>query len=161
MEEPYSHVMRYSRWQAFGVCANMPLNDRVFFSEPGRPRNNRLSKPYCDECPVQQLCLEDSLVHGDKYGVWGGLDSQQRKLFATTHKEYVLSLIRRAIEENWFQETRIEYAPKWMKTWVEEVQRSLARELQAQDDLETLLAAAQSALTFENFPEFSLHTAAS
>ena len=32
----------------------------------------------CADCPARRACLEYALVHGEDYGVWGGLSEYQR-----------------------------------------------------------------------------------
>ncbi len=160
MDEPLDHVMRFHRWQASGACARSP-NDSVFFVTPGRPRNNRKSNPYCVECPVKRLCLEDALVHGDQWGVWGGLDKHQRKIFARTHESYMLSIIRDAIERKWLQESRMVYADKRTRGLVSAVRAQIALEKKAQEQEAIVSIPQQSTLNFETFPQFSVHTEAS
>lgn len=42
-------------------------------------RRKAEAKAICATCPVTQECLEFALKHDEKYGVWGGLDADERK----------------------------------------------------------------------------------
>lgn len=171
MDEPLSHVMKYARWQAFGVCTAMysaatqrehyAALDCIFYGDIGRPRLDRLATPHCKECPVQRLCLEDALVHGEVYGIWGGLDYKQRDAFSRSNEGFVLDLMRQAIEENWLQESRIEYAKPWTKARVWKMQRMIHLEQEAAREKENPVIPSQLIPDYENFPQFSLHMEAS
>ena len=68
--------LRRSRWQDQGACANQDTTSwfvRNESSSLGEP-----AKQVCGTCPVRRDCLAASLVFGEKYGVWGGLDRHQR-----------------------------------------------------------------------------------
>jgi len=163
MDEPLSHAMR---WQAFGVCASTYVRtrayaalDTVFFGDIGRPRINKLSDQYCLECPVKQLCLEDALVHDEQYGVWGGLNTDQRKDFAAINEDLIKSLIRRAIEENWLQENRIQ--TKRVLGWVWKIQREIHLEREAAKAALSPPVPVQLLPDYESFPQFALHMEAS
>lgn len=36
-------------------------------------------RQFCTQCPVRDLCLEQSLEYRDKFGIWGGLTPKERK----------------------------------------------------------------------------------
>ena len=38
------------------------------------------AKTLCDTCPVRTRCLEDALERGELHGIWGGLDSDERRI---------------------------------------------------------------------------------
>lgn len=38
------------------------------------------AKAICARCPVQRACLEYALGTGQQYGIWGGLDEEERRL---------------------------------------------------------------------------------
>ena len=68
--------LRRSRWQDQGACADQDTatwfvrNESSSLGEP--------AKQICTDCPVRRDCLASSLVFGERYGVWGGLDRHQR-----------------------------------------------------------------------------------
>jgi WhiB family redox-sensing transcriptional regulator len=36
------------------------------------------AKKACAECPVQLACLEFALANDERFGIWGGLDEDER-----------------------------------------------------------------------------------
>jgi WhiB family transcriptional regulator, redox-sensing transcriptional regulator len=42
-------------------------------------RRTRAAKRICLSCPVRIDCLQYAEAHGEKYGVWGGLDERERR----------------------------------------------------------------------------------
>lgn len=59
-------------WHAEAACRGMT---ELFFSEGGEAR--WMAKRICVGCPVRERCGEDH-AH-ELYGVWGGLDSRDRR----------------------------------------------------------------------------------
>lgn len=57
------------------ACAEYPDPDAFF---PNWADPNRVAERVCAFCPVQIACLEYALANGEIYGVWGGLNAQQR-----------------------------------------------------------------------------------
>lgn len=53
----------------------------IWFSDDmeGSGTHYKLAKQLCNECPVQNLCLQFSLVSEEQYGVWGGLTPRERR----------------------------------------------------------------------------------
>lgn len=41
-------------------------------------RRFAIAKRLCAECPVRSACLRAALDNGEAFGVWGGLDADQR-----------------------------------------------------------------------------------
>jgi len=73
---PSPTELRRSRWQDRGACANQDTEAWFVRSESssfGEP-----AKQICTTCPVRRDCLAASLVFGETFGIWGGLDSHQR-----------------------------------------------------------------------------------
>ena len=73
---PSLSYLRRSRWQDRGAC-NEQDTDAWFVRNEGS-RMAEPAKAICGTCPVRRDCLASSLVFGEEYGVWGGLDSHQR-----------------------------------------------------------------------------------
>ncbi|WP_285502512.1 WhiB family transcriptional regulator [Actinokineospora sp. NBRC 105648] len=68
-------------WQTRGACRQVPTER--FFSpdnERGRARDLRIraAKSVCAHCPVLSRCRDHALRTREPYGVWGGLDEQER-----------------------------------------------------------------------------------
>jgi WhiB family transcriptional regulator, redox-sensing transcriptional regulator len=68
-------------WRRGAECggARTPL----FFSPDGegpaeRARREARAKVICASCPVRLECLDYALAHHVRYGIWGGLNEQER-----------------------------------------------------------------------------------
>jgi hypothetical protein len=69
-------------------------NEDIFFGpdvdgrkEIARAKREELCKAICRECVFRVRCLERALVHGDAYGVWGGMGEGERREFARHIKD--------------------------------------------------------------------------
>lgn len=79
---------------AFVVDGPTPCKDdpEVFFPSE-RPGPRAGTSPYeaarrlCQLCPAQQPCLEWALAHDERFGVWGGLSPDERRVLARNRKE--------------------------------------------------------------------------
>lgn len=66
-------------------CAQYP---EVFFPEETDTTTRRQAKKVCGGCEIREACLEAALVleagrvASGRYGIWGGLDEQQRASLA-------------------------------------------------------------------------------
>ena len=69
-------------WQYQGACT---AADPFRFSAPvaagGARRGLRAptAKSYCERCPVVQECLNHALAVRESHGVWGGLNTDERR----------------------------------------------------------------------------------
>lgn len=68
-----SRHVRETNYFAGALCKGQSV-ERFF---PTKRSNPELYRKFCSSCPVQELCLEFSLVF-NSYGVWGGLTRSQR-----------------------------------------------------------------------------------
>lgn len=59
----------------------------AFFPEKGG--DIRAAKRICDQCPIEEECLEWALAHPEdaKWGVWGGVGERQRKKINRRRRE--------------------------------------------------------------------------
>lgn len=69
-------------WQYSGACR--AVDPETFFSpdaERGPRRRSReaAAKALCAVCPVVRECLEHALTVREPYGVWGGLNINERE----------------------------------------------------------------------------------
>ena len=69
-------------WQYEGACRE--TDPETFFSpdsERGPRRRDReaAAKALCAVCPVRRACLEHALQVREPYGVWGGLNINERE----------------------------------------------------------------------------------
>lgn len=62
-------------WQEYSNC--LGANPDVFFPDRGTPL--KAAKAICNDCVVQEDCLEYALENGEKFGVWGGTSERQRR----------------------------------------------------------------------------------
>lgn len=68
-------------WQEAAACSDHDL--RLFFPPDGergpeRDVRERQSKAVCAQCPVRVECLDYALSRPEKYGIWGGLNEEER-----------------------------------------------------------------------------------
>ena len=70
-------------WQYDGACRT--TDPETFFSPdaergPRRRRREAAAKALCAVCPVRQACLDHALAVREPYGVWGGLNINEREM---------------------------------------------------------------------------------
>lgn len=68
-------------WQYEGACRE--VDPETFFSPdaergPRRRAREAAAKALCAVCPVVQQCLSHALTVREPYGVWGGLNINER-----------------------------------------------------------------------------------
>jgi WhiB family redox-sensing transcriptional regulator len=68
-------------WQDRAACRGMDA--LLFFGPDAEPRPEReireaKAKAVCALCPVQAQCLDYALGQSIRYGIWGGLDEEER-----------------------------------------------------------------------------------
>jgi WhiB family transcriptional regulator, redox-sensing transcriptional regulator len=61
-------------WMSDAACAG--ADHELFFSES--PRRVARAKSICSSCPVRIPCLVDALECNERYGIWGGLTTEER-----------------------------------------------------------------------------------
>ena len=76
-------------WQYEGACRT--TDPETFFSPdaergPRRRRREAAAKALCAVCPVRQACLEHALAVREPYGVWGGLNINEREMIIADRK---------------------------------------------------------------------------
>ena len=63
------------QWQELALCAQ--TDPESFFPEKGG--STREAKRICTGCEVRDACLEYSLAHDERFGIWGGLSERERR----------------------------------------------------------------------------------
>ncbi|MGH3321392.1 MAG: WhiB family transcriptional regulator [Streptosporangiaceae bacterium] len=68
-------------WQEAAACRGEDI--ALFFGpegerQPEREVRERKAKAICADCPVRAECLEYALTKPEKYGVWGGMNEDER-----------------------------------------------------------------------------------
>ena len=71
-------------WQLRSACRDAD-QDLFFHPEgergPARANRDQAAKQVCHTCPVLASCREHALRVREPYGVWGGLDEDEREAF--------------------------------------------------------------------------------
>jgi WhiB family redox-sensing transcriptional regulator len=62
-------------WWDFANC--LGVDPDLFFPERGA--STKEAKEVCRGCEVRGDCLEYALVHGEKFGIWGGMSERERR----------------------------------------------------------------------------------
>lgn len=62
-------------WQELAACRTIPVE--LFF--PMVEQEDLDAKAVCMHCTVRDPCLEFAIEAGEKFGVWGGLNPQERR----------------------------------------------------------------------------------
>jgi WhiB family redox-sensing transcriptional regulator len=75
-------ILASYEWQFEGACNE--ADPEAFFSpqsERGARRRQReaTAKSFCARCPVVQACLQHALDVRESHGVWGGLNTDERR----------------------------------------------------------------------------------
>lgn len=74
----FEAMPKLPEWIADAPCSQ--ADPELFFPEAHESRANvALAKRVCAACPVRQECLEWALDRGEKFGIYGGLTSTQRR----------------------------------------------------------------------------------
>lgn len=63
-------------WRYEGLCRQ--VDPELFFPEKGQD-TTKAAKRVCAECPVLAQCLEQALIKGERFGVWGGKTERERR----------------------------------------------------------------------------------
>ena len=69
-------------WQDEAACKTLPLE--VFF--PPAEQEAEAAKTICSACTVREPCLEAALAAGERFGIWGGLTSEERQSIAARRR---------------------------------------------------------------------------
>lgn len=62
-------------WRQGAACKG--LDPLIFY--PSTDEEADAAKAVCDQCPVQDACLEHALGIREKEGVWGGCTERERR----------------------------------------------------------------------------------
>uniref|UniRef100_UPI003F4922F5 WhiB family transcriptional regulator n=1 Tax=Actinoplanes sp. CA-151224 TaxID=3239904 RepID=UPI003F4922F5 len=70
-------------WRDEALCAQTDPDE--FF--PPKGGSIRTAKRICGRCPVQSACLQYALAHDERFGIWGGLSSRERRALTSTNTQ--------------------------------------------------------------------------
>jgi WhiB family redox-sensing transcriptional regulator len=65
-------------WRDAAACRYVPPG--IFF--PDREDGQHTALAICAACPVRATCLRTAVDAGERYGIWGGVDTAERKRLA-------------------------------------------------------------------------------
>jgi WhiB family transcriptional regulator, redox-sensing transcriptional regulator len=72
-------------WVEDAACKGMDVN--LFFPELGKSHiSEKVVKPICNSCPVQQSCLNYALKNDLNNGYYGGLSGKQRRIIKSKRR---------------------------------------------------------------------------
>lgn len=77
---PHDTLPRPAHWADDAVCRTS-LTPDIWFAEDQDAQDvadRQEAKRACGRCPVRTPCLHDALARGEKCGIWGGLDTDER-----------------------------------------------------------------------------------
>lgn len=79
---PYEATGGPGEWWGQAACRDR--NAELFFHSdhergPSRAMRTAKAKAVCASCPVRTLCLDYALAQPEPYGIWGGMDEQERE----------------------------------------------------------------------------------
>ncbi|WP_439662871.1 WhiB family transcriptional regulator [Lentzea sp. HUAS TT2] len=66
---------RLPEWQTRAACKGRVDLD---FIEPKSPAEDTECRTLCASCPVREQCLATAFATGEAWGLWGGLDAEER-----------------------------------------------------------------------------------
>lgn len=93
-DEPPRIPREVPDWHSAGLCRQFPA---LNFSDPGaqdafdkpsaetRKLHTAACRLVCSACPLRLACATDALRRGERWGVWGGLDYEDRKKAAALY----------------------------------------------------------------------------
>lgn len=64
-------------WIRRAACGGMDAD--VFYPVASGPDATGEAERVCRDCPVRAMCLEYALDNDEQYGMWGGMDPEERR----------------------------------------------------------------------------------
>ncbi len=62
-------------WRGEAACLNQGVN---FYPERDQVKA-AAAKAMCKRCPVRSDCLDEAIANGERFGIWGGMDQEERR----------------------------------------------------------------------------------
>jgi WhiB family redox-sensing transcriptional regulator len=63
-------------WRDDAACLGEDIH--LFFPERSQVQANQ-AKAICANCQVRSDCLDEAIHNGERFGIWGGLDQEERR----------------------------------------------------------------------------------
>jgi len=60
--------------QLLALCSSPSVDPEIFFNL----QTISQAKAICETCPVKDLCLKESIINKEPFGVWGGVGEAER-----------------------------------------------------------------------------------
>ncbi|XVV05830.1 WhiB family transcriptional regulator [Actinosynnema sp. CA-248983] len=73
---------RVPDWHELGACRGFPELQNAWHDSKRGSAQHLAARTICAGCPVRLACALDALKRGEAWGIWGGLDRQDRKALA-------------------------------------------------------------------------------
>jgi WhiB family transcriptional regulator, redox-sensing transcriptional regulator len=80
-------VASNQEWQDRAACREIPVE---FFFPPAEQEADE-AKAICAMCEVRQPCLEFAIQEGERFGIWGGLTTQERRSLVARRRKAQLA----------------------------------------------------------------------
>lgn len=75
------HAKGNTTWMSDGLCKGM--DPKIFFTDdesgPMLAGNSNQACWWCNQCPVQEACLEYAILNKIEHGIWGGTTFTERR----------------------------------------------------------------------------------
>lgn len=71
-------------WRDNAACIGRKTE--MFYPEKSQAQACR-AKCVCSMCPVKDKCLDEAIANGERFGIWGGKDTQERKKIARERRK--------------------------------------------------------------------------
>lgn len=71
-------------WRDTAPCTTASEPDLWFPDDETDAGATATAKAVCAECPVRSRCLDEAMLAGDEYGIWGGLTTAERAASRTS-----------------------------------------------------------------------------
>jgi WhiB family redox-sensing transcriptional regulator len=72
------NLPRPTHWAKTAVCKTGEADPDTWFPDPTDRAGIAYAKTLCKRCPVLIQCRTDALNRPERFGVWGGLDEDER-----------------------------------------------------------------------------------
>ena len=69
--------MNATTWRKRAACRGIDVE--IFYPGSEDEADAAEAKAVCADCPVRQTCLEHTLAHREREGVWGGMTERERR----------------------------------------------------------------------------------
>lgn len=86
------NLPRPAHWSADAACRE--ADPDLFYAEGDTGTallETAEAKRFCARCPVREPCLAEALERGERHGVWGGLDTAERRTVTRRARERAAS----------------------------------------------------------------------